>query len=34
VGILNAGALPTILARVLAFPPAGREPPVRAYAKS
>jgi hypothetical protein len=31
---LNAVALPTILARVLAYPPARREPPVRAYAKS
>ncbi|HEY6398051.1 MAG TPA: hypothetical protein VIX82_11410 [Solirubrobacteraceae bacterium] len=31
---LNAGALPTILARVVAYPPARREPPVRAYAKS
>ena len=31
---LNAGALPTILARILAYPPVRREPALRGYAKS
>jgi pimeloyl-ACP methyl ester carboxylesterase len=34
VNVFNAAALPTILARILAYPPSKREPPLRAYAKS
>jgi triacylglycerol lipase len=34
VNAFNAAALPTIVARVLAYPPVRREPPLRGYAKS
>ncbi len=34
VDAFDAAALPTIVARVLAYPPAKREPPLRGYAKS
>jgi triacylglycerol lipase len=34
VNAFDAAALPTILARILAYPPAKREPRVRGYAKS